>query len=233
MLKRVLPLCILLVLMLQSCSPYGLPRNLQNNIDFVYIENEDGRSTLDHVVYMDTVYYPHTKTFSHAESLLVFDESDITVLLGWSALFDIIGVGYVNYYCSYQKDAPVYIYEKRIGLTYLRSDYNLFADSFVIADTTEEMILSDVLQERIGDLTAEEIVRTDVLLRSKAYPMLKVPLEVFEYNGDWYAVSENVIVWYSIDEDGTYVYDLSYVYTVSDEFVEILRENNLIPLETE
>ena len=112
-------------------------------------------------------------------------------------------------YYSDVKDNPDYIYSVEHGhKVYIKNGYDYTSKEFVINDTSKTIIFSQVvtgesLGQNISDNISNEISAT---LYSKEHPDLKIPLNVFSENGEWYAVFRN-----------------NEVYPISQEFVNLLK----------
>ena len=233
MLKRILPICILLVLMLQSCGTsyrLSLPRELKHTVSYVYVKNEDGsnfqdengNSVLEYVLYQDTIYYLDTK------SIFAPDETDLTVFIGWCGVLG--GVlerwAYIHEYYANQKDTPIYIYDKLSYEVFLRNDYDFDSDLFTVEGTDLKLSMHNVL---IGEKQHFDCPKTilataeELLLCSDAIPALKIPLTIFMHENNWYAVTKNGYLFPTSTTCS--VWD---AYSVSDEFIQILLENGII-----
>lgn len=153
--------------------------------------------------------------FSH-DSDKIFDIADITekskedVFIGWNGL----RLGYVNKYYSNTNMTPLFIYETRTGSVYLRDDYDYQSDVFIVSDTDSNIVFSDALIETdfIGSFSGTATNKASVVIYSELCHRLRINLNVFFEDNEWYAHIKN---------SGN-------VYIVTQNFVEILSANKLI-----
>ena len=110
-------------------------------------------------------------------------------------------------YSNWQKDGSVYI----------RSGYDYTADEYFIEQTNEIVRFSDAF--KLSDRSADDLkadldkyTHCSVSGASKAVPRLRFALTVVELDDGWYAVTRSGDI----------------VYSVSNEFVEALRQNGAI-----
>ena len=121
-------------------------------------------------------------------------------------------------YHSYGTDAPVYIAEgyslDRFTWIYFREDYDLTAQVYTVDDTHVEFLFSDVFSpvewdETISD--TEDYEELDIRLRE--HPEICFDVDMRCVDGIWY------------------MHNFAEMWTVSEEFVEILTEAGLIGAE--
>ena len=212
MLKKFFLVFLLLLLMLQSCSLinrfYGFTPEFEGKLEYVYAENERGELIEDGAIYMDTLYY------KHHDSLIQLDEENATILLAWNLAWP-----YTWAYYSYQEETPLYIISSMSHELYFRHDYDFFSDTYIIEGTDVEILLCDAISEDdpklsdIAHLGANfSLTFSDkYILRSQTNSALYLYLYLLYYENKWYAMNY-------------YRY-----FALSEEFVEILAENNLLP----
>ena len=122
-------------------------------------------------------------------------------------------------YHSYGTDAPVYIAEgyslDRFTWIYFREDYDLTAQVYTVDDTHVEFLFSDVFSpvewdETISD--TEDYEELDIRLRE--HPEICFDVDLRCVDGIWY------------------MHNFAEMWTVSEDFVEILTEAGLMDAES-
>lgn len=201
MIKRALILflsSVLLLSFLVSCQPPFDPE-YKNRVKFI---SEDETYYLE---YSNAKYLPH-----HEEIISVEELDDDDVFLGWGGSW----WGYNNVYYSYTEVNPLFIYEARTDILYLREDYDFQTDHFKIDDSNSEISFADEMTSvEKFDLDKKMVsFDTDIVLYSKTYSQLEINLNVFLYEDTWYASTER----------------RGLLYIVSEEFINILFDNNII-----
>ena len=211
MLKRILPLFLALVLMLQSCSLirsiYGFTPELEGKLDYVYTEDDKGRLIENGAIYMDTLYY------KHHEKLIQVDKEDPSILITWNP-----AGAYTWAYYSYQEETPLYIYGNMANELFFRNDYDFFTDTYILEGTDAEILLCNEMKElyeRPQEILNAFLPYVEMKLRSKTHPALYLQFQLMYYMDRWYMEIYTPLHW-------------DY-YALSEEFIEILAENNLLP----
>ena len=180
-----------ILIMSSSCSsssPYGVWKNLCDQYPnekgkVQVIKDNDGGDY--HIEYEGTVYnIDKLKLFKEKEYTNKIPEDDI--LVGWDSLP--FCIGYLDKYYSYTKDNPVFIYISRYNELYLRNDYNYETDTFVIEGSDKEFVFADMLTLSSDPYDTLSIYanQTDIVLYSKQYPRLRIPLRLFCVDNTWY-----------------------------------------------
>ena len=121
-------------------------------------------------------------------------------------------------YHSYGADAPVYIAEgyslDRFSQIYFREDYDLTVQTYILDDTDTEFVFSEVFSPVAWDETIAEAGEYEMLsIRLQDHPEIRLHIDVRCVDGIWY------------------MHNFAEMWTVSDEFVEILTEAGLIGAE--
>ena len=106
--------------------------------------------------------------------------------------------------------SPTYIHVGNGKWSYLRQDYDVFTDSFIIEGTDDAICFGTDLEEYDQDIQLFNRRTYTIYLYSEKYPTLKVMLTLIKHKGVWYAVN-------GMQE-----------YTMSEHFVDILVENEII-----
>ena len=197
--KRMLVISFVLVFLLcTSCYDVKNINDIyENRVDF--ISGEEGHHYIE---YLNSIYAYYT------ERTLIVEKCDDDVFLGWNGMW----AGYKNKYYSYTDDNPIFIYETRTNSLYFRSDYDFFADTFVVNQTCEKIVYSEAVSYISTVITEKNnFDYVDISLCSETYPRLKIELDVFLHNG----------MWYGLNGDNLYV--------LSEKFVELLQCNKIIP----
>lgn len=122
------------------------------------------------------------------------------------------------FYHSYGTDAPVYIAEgyslDRFTWIYFREDYDLTAQVYTVDDTHVEFLFSDVFSPVEWDETISETEDHEELdIRLREHPEICFDVDMRCVDGAWY------------------MNNFEEMWTVSEEFVEILTEAGLIGAE--
>lgn len=113
------------------------------------------------------------------------------VLVGWDSLP--LGIWYLDMYYSYTSDDPMFIYISRYDETYIRNDYHYETDTFVIQDTDQQFVFSDMFT--LSDAFTHQIYmhykdEMDLILYSDMCPRLQIPLRLFCADDVWFAASD-------------------------------------------
>ncbi len=211
---------ISLTLLLTSCSLNQLTLGLSdrmfndelsddkhNLIETIYGED----NWYESILYSGTKYYiDEHEIFSVTDIWRANDEGD--VLLSWNGL----RFGYIDCYYSYADDAPMFIYETRLGYTYFREDYDFNADVFVIEGTAIELPLSEIVSledETFDDPTPSPAKTTKITLVSKTHSRIEIIVSLYKSGESWYSCV------------GNWPY---YPMKLSEDIVQKLTDNNII-----
>ena len=120
---------------------------------------------------------------------------------------------YSDYY-SYSSEEPVYIYGKPKSISlHFCEDYDYNKDIFVIDGTNIETVFSDIYAEYSyieHDTFKKHDQEISIKLSSKLYPKLYTKMKVFLENDVWYVAFSNK------------------VYNISNNFLSLLIENDII-----
>lgn len=209
MLKRISAFLLMLALSLtvSSCglsSAYGVWKNLvdtypnqQGAVDVV--ADDDGSGY--HVEYNGQRYnLDALDLFDVGETSFDVPEGD--VLVGWDTLP--FGLWYLDKYYSNTAEDPVFIYMPRLREVYLRSDYDLEADTFVPEGSNRSFVFSDVLT-LTGAISYDSVSHYEgeipVTLYSKAHPRLRISLRLFCVDGVWYAGGDSDSALFKVSEE--------------------------------
>ncbi len=188
--KCIAVLLCLAMLLLNGCTAYG-------HINFM----DEGEE--HYLLYNDVKYY-RSYLFTVAECFGVADENDIQ--LGWYYSFPFSTDAY-----SDTLDNPVFIYTLGSGNNvYFRHDYSYLTDTFVIENTTVEIVWEDIFSTKQNISHNPSDIR--VTLHSKQYPRIKSKLQIVCVDNQWYVSLPN----------------FQGVWTPSDEFLKILFDNGII-----
>lgn len=122
-------------------------------------------------------------------------------------------------YHSYGTDAPVYIAEgyslDRFSRIYFREDYDLTVQTYILDDTDTEFVFSEVFSPVAWDETIAEAGEYEMLsIRLQDHPEIRLHIDVRCVDGTWY------------------MHNFAEMWTVSEEFVEILTEAGLMDAES-
>lgn len=167
----------------------------KNIVDEISLENGTFR-----LEYAGNVFLP----FSGDEVFVA--QSDHDIFLGWTGSW----WGYQNQYYAFQTDNPLYIYETRIDRLYFREDYDYRADTFVIKNTSAEIVWKDIFGTEQTRFDFQSPITVE--LYSKQCSRIKATLELEYVEDHWYvSVPGSQSVW-----------------ILSDEFVEMLSQSGLI-----
>lgn len=209
MLKRISAFLLMLALSLtvSSCgqsSAYGAWKNMvdtypdqQGAVDVV--ADDDGNGY--HVEYNGQRYnLDGLDLFDVGET--TFDVPEGDVLVGWDTLP--FGLWYLDEYYSDTAEDPVFIYMPRLREVYLRSDYDLEADTFVPEGNNRSFVFSDVLT-LTGAISYDSVSHYEgeipVTLYSKAHPRLRISLRLFCVDGVWYAGGKSDSALFKVSEE--------------------------------
>ena len=195
MLKRISVFLLMLALSLtvSSCgqsSAYGVWKDLvdtypdqQGAVDVV---SDDDQGSY-HLEYNDQLYYADRLGLIEVRETMFKSHPD-DVLIGWYSLP--FAISYLDQYYADTADNPVFIYMSRLPEVYLRSDYDLDGDTFVLEGTEHAFVFSDVLT-LTGAISYDSVSHykgeIPVTLYSKAHPRLRISLRLFCVDGVWYA----------------------------------------------
>lgn len=121
-------------------------------------------------------------------------------------------------YHSYGTDAPVYIAEgyslDRFTRIYFREDYDLTVQTYILDNTDTEFVFSEVFSPVAWDETIAEAGEYEMLsIRLQDHPEIRLHIDVRCVDGAWY------------------MNNFAEMWTVSEDFVEILTEAGLIGAE--
>lgn len=212
--KRFAILVLLLVgcICLSSCSDFMQQSGLKQ-----YLSADPSlQGTVQHLSYGETdgfytVSYGGCIYRGVPNSIFCYDDGkvpkDELVMIGWLSRFL-----YRTYYYSYTTQAPVYLIDTFTDVTYLREDFDYMSEVFILDKTNEEVTLSMVIGEPLNrNLPNSQKERITIVLHAKEYPLLRARLTLARYDGKYVLLSAE-----------------KEMYTISDTFVEILKENGMI-----
>lgn len=205
----ILILITIILLTLTSCGldyRYSLDEDLHDQIECVW-----GEDNPSYIIYQNVKYiFVGTTNLFHVDTYKVdvnHYKSYDDILLSWNGYRYI---WYIDEYYSYTQENPLFIYNKRIGDVYFREDYNYFSDTFVIGNTTDEIVWENIFdskQDKVDFVNSFEIE-----LYSKQSSRVRTYLKLACVENQWYiSMADSKEVW-----------------TPSDEFIKILLENALI-----
>ena len=216
-----------MVVLLSSCSVdsarewYDLEKNHMDLFGTVEImNNESDRGGYYKITYREKTYYEdYAKIFKVTERYGVY-EGD--VLVSWESFP--LGIYYMDKYYSYTKDDPIFIYTNRLNILFLNEDYDYLNDTFIIEGTNDEIVFSEAFLEtdlkydhQYLNLEAHQDKyqnKTDIVIYSKQCQRLRAYCTIFYENGVWYAGG----------------IDTNYVFSISDEFLDLLMKNGKLAL---
>ena len=210
--KRIFALVIIITIFLVTLSSCSLISNkddplyaeeLHNVVEFITVEPK-----VYYLQYKDAQYYEDKLGFITVDETFYDDPSEEYIYLGWSGT----RTAYNNFYYSDNVDSPIFIYESRTCSVYFREDYDYSADVFVIEGTDAEIMFSNIFFD-LSDKQSYGPFHTigyEIVLYSKKYPHLKVPLKLAFFDGKWYVMNLDLGHW-----------------EISNDFVELLIENGL------
>ena len=197
--RNIFLLMIIVVLCFSMISCSFIENELVGYGSLEYI-NDDGKSGY---VYQNKKYYANY-IFNVTRSDSIYDEDDIKIA----------GDVFSDFY-SYTADDPIYIYSISKGLiVYLREDYDYRSDHFIIEGTDSSFLFSEAIANQPSvqyDGFKTYPIKTSVYIHSETYPKIRAHILVFLEDGKWYALFEG--------------FD---AYLLSDEFVDMLIENEII-----
>ncbi len=212
MIRKGLILILLLstLLSLTSCGldyRYSLDESNHNQIEVVLEEDQPS-----HIIYQDNNYvFAGTTNLFSVDTYKTDDGYYLSykddILLSWngSRYF-----WYIDEYYSYTSDNPIFIYNERLGDVYFREDYDHLKDTFVIEGTTSEIVWEDMLGSKQPHFEFSDPIK--VVIYSKQCPRIDTCLELVFLKNEWYlSFSDSQTLW-----------------SVSDEFIKILSENEII-----
>jgi len=161
----------------------------------------------DKIMYQDNVYYrsPFNPSGSYTSHL---DENSYEYL-GWSGsrFWD------THYFNGDTKDNPVFLHERSNNLVYFREDYDYKTDSFYVNDTEDIILFSDdLLDTDYENIQLFGREKTDIILKSTYNNCLLLCFYVVIDDNSFYAISG----------------DMKVVYKLSDHFVNILVDNQIV-----
>ncbi len=195
---QVLVLSFILLISFISCKSFDNESPdpaYKNKVDFVSLE--DGTHHIE---------YAGEKFVLFSENTVLVELLEEDAFLGW----DGSGWGYYDHRYSSRTDNPVFIYETRMDSLFFHEDYDYLTDTFVIDNTTAEIVWRDIFELSQASFDFEEPVQVEIY--SKQCPRLKTYLQLVCVENQWYVSLPN-------SKD---------VWTVSEAFVKILSENGLI-----
>jgi hypothetical protein len=122
-------------------------------------------------------------------------------------------------YHSYGADAPVYIAEgyslDRFSRIYFREDYDLTVQTYILDDTDTEFVFSEVFSPVAWDEIISETEDYEELdIRLREHPEICFDVDLRCVDGIWY------------------MHNFAEMWTVSEDFVEILTEAGLMDAES-
>ena len=188
------------LLLLTSCGlDYrgSLDEDLHNQVDLVYDESGQDPS---HIVYKGKTY-----TFFDSTDFLSINTIKANTLVSWNGNRY---VGYVSEYYSYTLEEPLFIYYK--SWVFLREDYDYKADTFVIKNSSAEIVWKDMFGAEQTRFDFQSPITVE--LYSKQCSRIKATLELEYVEDHWYvSVPGSQSVW-----------------ILSDEFAEMLSQSGVI-----
>lgn len=210
--NRLIPILITsLLLLLTSCGldyRYSLDKSVHNNIEYVWAKDKN----LSYIIYNDDRYmYIGSTGFFHVDTYEVADKHyelfEDDILLSWNGYRYI---WYIDEYYSYTLEDPIFIYNERLGDVYFHEDYNYLMDTFVIKDTTSEIVWENMFYSEQPYFDFANPIC--VIIYSKQCPRINTYLKLVCVENQWYlSLSDHKTVWLA-----------------SDEFIKILLENGIV-----
>ena len=191
--KRIITMLLIILIFLltfSSCETY-------ENITFI---ERDGERC---ILYQGNEYY-ETSIFSATEYYAVANENDLELGYFYSFPFS------TRFY-SDKSDSPIYIYS--IGSKtsfYLIEGYSYLTDTFVIANTSEELIWNDIFISKQSD--DYFIPQYTINLYSKQCKRIQTSVEIAFIEDEWYL----------------YLPGSNEIWITTDEFIAILADNGII-----
>ena len=203
MIKKLVSLLMILSVCLSfaSCGR-EYDESLHNQIEYAGKENGDP----SHIIYQGVTYL----YVGSLETFHVDADSQKDVMLSWNGHRY---WGYINVYESDTAQNPMFIYCTRAGGTvYFREDYDYKKDTFVIDDSSAEIVWEDICETEAFTIDSEDEIK--VVLFSKQSHRIKVHLYLTYFENQWYiAFKPNL---------------LSPWYKASDAFVQFLEGCGII-----
>lgn len=204
--KRIfLVITLIIALFISSCGNYD--KDLFEKVHF--FTNEDGDKFIKYEGI--SYYWDFAQFFFVTDRHQIMDDGDI--MLGWS------GKAYVQAYCSYTKELPLFIYERHSGYVYFCEEYDFWADTFAIEGTNIKIVFSDIVNsikehegERLIDyLSTEYLSGTKITLHSKTNTRIRSQLTIFCKEEKWYVSTKSLKC-----------------FEITDEFKVLLTENGIL-----
>lgn len=212
--KRVLVLILatFVLFILSSCGldyRFSLDDELHNQIEYV---SEDEASA--HIIYQGGKYLHvgSTNLFS-VDTYKVEDNYyksyDDDILLSWNGSRY---VWYIDEYYSDTAEKPLFIYNERVHDVFFHEDYDYLKDTFVIENTDDEIVYEKIFDTKQDSFNFTNPVR--VSMTSKLHSRIKTYVEIEFSNNQWYLTLP----------------DSNDVWIASDEFINLLLENEIIEI---
>ncbi len=171
----------------------------------------DKYGTVDYVVEDETTAYVYQNNKYYANYMF-----DVTRVEGIRDEEDVeIGCDAFSTFYSYTEDHPIYMYCSSKGLIVLfREDYDYRSDHFIIEGTDSIFLFSEAIANQPSvqyDGFKTYPTKTSVRIYSETYPKIRANILIFLEDGKWYALFDGIDA-----------------YLLSDEFVDMLIENEII-----
>ena len=200
---------ILSLFLLSSCGldyRYSLDKSLHNKIECVWDDENPS-----HIVYCGEKYvFVGTTNFFNVDTYRVADNYYLSyedTPLSWNGYRYF---GYIDEYYSDTSENPIFIYNERLGYVYFHENYDYLSDTFVVEGISSEIVWNDIFLDKQEYVDFEKSI--EITLYSKQYSRIKTHLKLSCIENQWYASLP----------------DSKEIWTISDEFVEILDENGII-----
>ncbi len=95
------------------------------------------------------------------------------------------GFLYLDFFYTYEKENPLYIYSPEGGQFYFREDYDPKTDNFILEGTQSSMSIIDIMAEPVEKRTLVANYESIIVFHSETHPHLRLALMLFFYNGEW------------------------------------------------
>ena len=200
-------LLVLVLIMCGSLSSCALVEwitvDCHGDISYVDLANSEHEGLL----YQDNIYVP-------ADYWFFFETKETDIELGW--FYNLPFSGQCGLY-SYTSDAPLFIWTSRyvgdIAISiYIKEDYDYLSQTYILDGTDISFILSDMISKADEELgPADSSSSSEISLYIADAPRLLISKKVYVTNDVYYFVVDG--------QD----------WILTEEFVSILRDNNLLP----
>ena len=203
MYKHIISL-ILVVILCFLCTSCGLNDRMALDKDLYVTYKSDGS---DVYLQYKSVSYRRSNLFKRSILDSIEEQNDVEV--GWGGM----RLGYIQTYYSEVLDSPTFLYNPLAEYIFVREDYDYHSCFFRIVGKDIEFIFSETIAEVGFNAELREAVFNPqtIVIQAKDNERLRGTLTLFAIDGVWYAYSFN-----------------DYIFTISDDLVELLRENHLV-----